>query len=254
MAEDLRDRGTGYPVGFSEMAVHRGNAGSGAGRLLYEGGGVMVRLVFQPKHSGREVIKAAQGARELGIEFTSSSEVCSPDVPVGDVEFCERAWRTQTGLPSPRPDFYPTWLSHWMHRSYAVRIVGTTAGSRTFVKSAESYKAWPPKIVWPGEKFPDGLLCVSQVVEFIQEWRYYVAGGAVVATGWYDGWNEDEPAPELGIDWPEGFCGAVDFGRLSTGEVALVESHHPYACGWYGDDHKAWVHWLISGWNWMNNG
>ena len=120
-----------------------------------------------------------------------------------------------------------------------------------FVKSAEFYKAWPAKIVKKGEKLPDGKLLISDVVEFVQEWRYYVANGEVLATGWYDGSDEDEPAPDLNIKWPKHFCGAVDFGRLSTGEIALVESQHPYACGWYGDDHKAYIEWLIKGWEYM---
>jgi hypothetical protein len=62
----------------------------------------------------------------------------------------------------------------------------------------------------------------SSVVKFTQEWRYYIANGKVLTTGWYDGDNEDEIAPELNVNYPSGYCGAVDFGRLETGEIALV--------------------------------
>lgn len=120
-----------------------------------------------------------------------------------------------------------------------------------FVKSAVGYKDWPAKIIKKGEKLPDGKLMISEVVNFVQEWRYYVANGKVLTTGWYDGPDEDEPAPDLNIKWPQYFCGAVDFGRLSTGEIALVESQDPFACGWYGDDHKAYIEWLVKGWEYM---
>lgn len=121
-----------------------------------------------------------------------------------------------------------------------------------FVKSAEEFKKWPPKIIKKGEPLPTEYLVISDVVQFVQEWRYYVANGEVLATGWYDGSNEYEPAPELNIKWPKDFCGAVDFGRLSTGEIALVESQAPYACGWYGDNHDAYIEWLIKGWSYMH--
>ena len=69
--------------------------------------------------------------------------------------------------------------------------------------------------------------------------------------GWYDGNNENEPAPYLNIKFPRGWCGAIDFGRLDNGKICLVESQHPFACGWYGEDSSAYVTWLIEGWKYM---
>lgn len=73
--------------------------------------------------------------------------------------------------------------------------------------------------------------------------------------GWYSGVDEEDcpRAPELGIDFPIGFCGAVDFGILSTGELALVECHPPYACGWYGMDNQLYIDWLVSGWEYLKD-
>jgi hypothetical protein len=120
------------------------------------------------------------------------------------------------------------------------------------VKSADRYKDYPAKVLRTGDKWPmSGRFIVSEPVTFVQEWRYYVANGEVLASGWYDGNDENEPAPALPIAWPAGFSGAVDFGRLADGRIALVESHHPYACGWYGDDSEMWVLWLIEGWRSM---
>lgn len=75
-----------------------------------------------------------------------------------------------------------------------------------------------------------------------------MADGDLITTGWYDGNDENEDAPMVGAMWPKGFSGAVDFGRLIDGRIALVECHAPFACGWYGDDHKDYALWLAIGW------
>lgn len=200
--------------------------------------------------SCRETIKALDGARKLGYHVGwGNPGTTDGKTPVGSVDFCE-SWLGY----HPVPYFYPEFLHSWMHRHYELEEHGERFSclmpAGMFVKSAERYKAFPATIARLGTPFPSGRLWLSSVVHFTQEWRYYVADGCVLATGWYDGDNEDEPAPELVIDWPTGFCGAVDFGRLSDGRIALVENHHPYACGWYGDDSCAFVEWLIAGWHW----
>lgn len=58
-------------------------------------------------------------------------------------------------------------------------------------------------------------------------------------------------APELHIEIPADYCGALDFGMLPTGELALIEANSPYACGWYGKKHELYVDWLIKGWKYL---
>lgn len=221
----------------------------------------MTRLILQPGPSGREQIAARKAARSLGIEMVSGNAIQPGDVPVGDVPFCSEIMRRQ-GIAVPKPDFYPEFLSEWMHRTFAIQDHTRMGSDRVFfswfVKAADEYKAYPARILNARDRWPvDGRFIMSEVVNFTQEWRYYLADGQLVTSGWYDGNNEDEPAPSLSIDWPKGFCGAVDFGRLDTGKIALVESHHPFACGerdagffggWYGDDAELFVLWLIEGW------
>ena len=199
-------------------------------------------------------MKAVQGCRSLGVDWrTGKSDAAGPDcVPVGDVEFCERVLSGQ-GFARPVPDFYPNFLHDWMHRTWTIserfRHYHEGPTDAWFVKSADRYKDYPAKVLRTGDKWPvSGRFIISEVVTFVQEWRYYVANGEVLSSGWYDGNDEDEPAPALPIAWPKTFSGAVDFGRLNTGKIALVESHHPYACGWYGDDSEMWVLWLTEGW------
>ena len=208
----------------------------------------MTRIILQPcQLSLREHISAWMGAHRLGIECVCTGYIEPDDVPVGDVPFCQSVMARQ-GIACPKPDFYPTWLSHWMHREHCIVSSGelgpVNEAGRRFVKSSDEFKVYPARVIDLGDQWPSsGRFIISEVVHFTQEWRYYVADGEVVETGWYDGDVADwaEPAPELGIDWPAGFCGAVDFGRLSTGELALVESHPPFACGWYGDDPELYV-------------
>ena len=199
--------------------------------------------------SSRETVKAIEGARILGYKVGwGNPETTIGKVPVGSVDYCEN-WLGY----HPKPDFYPEFLERWLLRDVSNGPAKCRGDSPVFVKSAERYKAFPARIYDQWGSLPDGDLWMSEVVTFMQEWRYYVADGCVLETGWYDGDDELEPAPELNIDWPKGFCGAVDFGRLSTGQIALVESQHPYACGWYGDDSAAFVMWLVEGWRYMLN-
>jgi len=215
----------------------------------------MTRIILQPGNGSRETMKAWTAARALGVECCCTSQFLPGDVPVGDVPYCESVMVAH-GIAVPRPDFYPVWLSGWMHRDRYYVPEGTivaVSGRSWFIKPAGAYKTEPARILPAYHPFPQGYYVASEVVQFTQEWRYYVTDGQVVTTGWYDGDNEDEPAPQLtGIDWPSDFCGAVDFGRLDTGEIALVESHHPYACGWYGDDEELFLLWLIAGWEYLN--
>jgi len=214
----------------------------------------MTRIILQPGNSSRETLKAYCAARSLGVECVCTNRSQYGDVPVGDVPYCETVMIGQ-GIAVPKPDFYPVWLARWMKRDRYYVPEGTPISVSFrpwFIKPAGAYKTEPARILPAYHPFPQGHYVASEVVKFTQEWRYYVADGQVVTTGWYDGDNEDEPAPDLPIEWPSDFCGAVDFGRLDTGEIALVESHHPYACGWYGDDEELFLLWLITGWEYLN--
>ena len=223
-----------------------------------EGGGE-VKIILQSGESNRECLNAWKAARSMGLDIAGSMYADVGDVPVGDVEFCENIMRLQ-GIKVPTPDFYPRFLSQWFRREIRYKRADEEWACSLrdqFIKPAGRYKSEPARILPALHPMPHGFYAVSEVVTFVQEWRYYVSNGTVVAAGWYDGDNEDEPAPDLAIEWPAEFCGAVDFGRLDTGEIALVESHHPYACGWYGenDQSEVFLKWLIDGWEslkWLN--
>ena len=188
---------------------------------------------IQKGHSGREVTAIVSAAEWLGVGIKWSREAVEGMVPVGTVEFCEVAFGEH------RKDFFPEFLSGEMGRRHYRTSRRIELSDPAFLKDATKWKSgFESRVVYPGELISRKDFWVIEPVEFVQEWRYYVADGGVVTTGWYMGVDEDEPAPELGIEWPEGFSGAVDFGRLADGRIVLVECHAPLACGWYGEDHR----------------
>ena len=89
------------------------------------------------------------------------------------------------------------------------------------------------------------------MVNFTNEWRYYVSNGKVLASEWYFGDEINTPnAPILNIDFPYNFCAAVDMGMVND-NLTLVEVNHPFACGWYGKNHEQYAQWLVDGWDYM---
>jgi len=174
-------------------------------------------------------------------------KVPSDMIPCGTVKYCEKV----LGKPVI-PDYYPDFLqSHLYRKIWRTNTWPTVKG--VFIKPADQHKRFNGFLTkggWKGKK--RGPYICSDPVKFLNEWRYYVSNGKVLAAEWYQGDEVNTPdAPELVIGIPEGYCGAMDFGILSTGEFALVETHPPYACGWYGKDHNRYAEWLCWGWQYI---
>jgi len=182
--------------------------------------------------------------------FASPRGVPKGWVPVGNVAWVE-------GVLGRRftPDYAPAFLQSWLRRKTWTQEHWPTT-LPVFLKPADRYKRFNGVVVGEESKLRrHGPFFCSEVVQFIDEWRYYLADGRVFAAHWYAGDELTTPAaPSLDMAWPAGWCGAVDFGRLSTGEIALIEAHHPYACGWYGrvGEGKVYAEWLLAGWRYLN--
>jgi len=213
-----------------------------------------MRFCLQSGDSTREKIAVFSAAHKLGYEFTTG-KTCDQDcIPIGTVEFCETVLPKTDGTI----DFYPEFLKDFRHREIGYSTFGGVEGyqpdspikrHRLFLKKANEWKSdFQSRVVEWNEPIPYDFYYYSYPVEFVQEWRYYIAGGVLVTTGWYDGCDEEEPAPELNIKWPDSFNAAADFGRLKDGRIALVESHAPFACGWYGENHEDYVFWQYEAW------
>jgi len=177
------------------------------------------------------------------------SDVPSDFIPCGTVEWCLQVLGREV-----EPDYYPVFLLNHLYRKIW-KTEKWPLGKRVFIKPADKYKRFTGFITKGGyrNKKKPPYWC-SDIVSFKNEWRYYVTNGEVVASGWYAGDEENMPDPPvLDLFIPTYYCGALDFGTLETGELALVEANHPFACGWYGRDHKAYTLWLAHGWKYMKN-
>jgi hypothetical protein len=169
-------------------------------------------------------------------------------IPVGTVP-----WVEEVLGHCDKPDYYPEFLQGWLHR----RVWAAEKwpyGSKVFIKPADRHKRFTGFLTsgtWKGKKKPP-YWC-SERVNFVTEWRWYVAAGKVIDARWGSG--EESPVPDLNIEWPADYYAAVDFGQLDNGKIALVESNSPFSCGWYGPlgEGKTYVQWLAQSWEWLKS-
>ena len=168
-------------------------------------------------------------------------------IPVGSVEFCIEYLGVKV-----TPDYYPDFLKEHLHRE-VYRTSEWPLNKKVFIKPSDKYKRFNGFITNGGyrKKKKPPYWC-SEVVDFVNEWRYYVSNGEILTGEWYYGDEINTPnAPEISLNLPEGYCGCIDFGELSNGNMALVEAQHPFACGWYGKDYNKYTEWIVNGWEYM---
>lgn len=205
----------------------------------------MTQFCLQRNRLDREQLAVINSSYDLGVGYIESLKALPDRIPVGSVEFCEPVFGEQPTVKK----FYPPFLKPWVKRRISFSFGSITIERDKFVKCATEWKAdTPARIRERGYYLWSGLWYLSDVVNFEQEWRYYVACGEIITTGWYAGKDFDEPAPQLHVHWPKGFSGAVDFGRTDKGQVELVEAHAPFACGWYGDNAEDYTIWQALAW------
>lgn len=202
--------------------------------------------------NGREFIAIMRYCMEarIGLRVLDAEKVTSDMLPVGSVFFIERCLGYKVV-----PDYYPSWCTDILHRK--VWWSPNIPTKACFVKP-DQYKIFTGYVKKQGtiHNCHDtlGFWC-SEIVTFEDEWRYLVSDGKVLDASWYQGKNEDSKAPEMPVIVPRGTFGALDIGRLDDGRLALVEFHHPFSVGWYGDQqkYKAYARFLIDGWTSLKN-
>lgn len=221
-------------------------------------------VVQEGQVNSREGLAVFREALQRGMHFKVKSTAI--DLPrdvqavYGSVRFCELAMGREV-----TPECYPEWTRPFWHREIVTvrtahngRLTVITPHSElNFCKPAWTYKAGVAFFSKRGETYAGfpayAPFYLSTVVRFVREWRLYVADGEVWAGGQYQGTSARCPDIPPSVQIPSGWCGTIDIGELATGELALVECHHPYACGWYGENEEQnlYVDWMIAGWDWM---
>lgn len=185
------------------------------------------------------------------------------DLVAGSVPFMKHALR-QFDKVLPDEDCYPECLHHHLHRNVAKMF--TLRDAKNLIEDVGSHFVKPvalkrftgfvtcdsmdPRFNGASDKMP---VWVGEVVEFVSEWRCYVANGCLLDIRFADHGGDRNIKPERGIildavrDLTE--CAApagyvVDFGVLSTGQTALVELNDGFSIGAY-DGIEASVYWEV---------
>lgn len=217
----------------------------------------MSKFYIQSGYQGKEVGALLFNYPKESFKYSAREEWQGQPI-VGSVEFVEQYIGQRT------PNYYPSFLKDYFRRKiyHLESLEYLNINESVFIKPADRHKRFDARIASVFDKvepntrsWQTGPYWASDIVYFQEEWRYYVADGKVLAAYWYLGEEKEIDPPILNIDWPKDFCGAVDFGRLSTGEIALVENNLPYACGFYGpySEGKIYGEWLEKGWKYLTN-
>ena len=171
-------------------------------------------------------------------------------IPVGDIKY----FLEVTGWKF-KPDNYPEFLRPWLKRELW-ETNKWPLGKKVFIKPSDSYKRFNGRKTDGGYRGKKrGPYWCSEIVDFKNEWRYYISHGEVVYSSWYAGRAyEDIEAPKLDIDWPKDWVGSADFGETTDRGIALVEAHEPFSVGWYGTlaNYKIYAQWIIDGYEYLN--
>ena len=157
------------------------------------------------------------------------------------------------GVQSPTIDDLPEILSEfrgrnvWQSSLGDVRALYNEQGPSVFVKPLRDPKAFPARVISafhdiiPSAHLPDEMpVLVSEPVDFISEWRFFVLHQKVVGAGWYSGEPLRFPDCDVveaavrvwGANAPAGY--GIDFGVIADGRTVLVEVNEGYSLGCLG--------------------
>ena len=166
------------------------------------------------------------------------------EVPSGTVD-----WTLRLLGRNVEPNYFPRFLYDFVERR--VWKSELMPNEKCFIKPADRYKRFDACLSSELKDQAGPFVC-SEIVSFIDEFRYYIASGECLDAQWYLGENDDpKDPPKLNIKWPKKWCGAADFGLLKDGSIQLVEAHHPFACGWYGKKQKIYAEFVQTGWKYL---
>jgi hypothetical protein len=177
---------------------------------------------------------------DRGIETTIDM------IPVGTIDWVQACLKKKI-----IPNYYPEFLHHLLYRKIWYANDWPFLKD-VFVKPYDKPKRFNSKIttgIGGCKRKRKGPYWCSELMKFVNEWRYYIVNGKIVYVGWYQG-NDPEQKPfELKVNIPSHWCGCIDMGLTNDGKYALVEAGEPYAMGWYGslDECEIYTNFIIEG-------
>jgi hypothetical protein len=234
-----------------------------------------------PGKLAREEALLAARAEVLGVPVVAASEKMMErgKVPVGDdalvagtVPFVLHAMR-RLGVAVPQHDPYPQELTPWLHRRVWKRdrlrdVLDDLkhGGPRVFVKPALGWKKFTGFVVEFADDYRFGGVSknvpvwVSEPLQFVSDWRAYIAHGEVLDVRFADHGGERSAEPDYaaiseavaqlvhGGRAPAGFV--IDFGVTADGLTALVEVNDGFSFGAY-DGVSGEVYWAVTAARWQ---
>lgn len=223
----------------------------------------------------------AAHAETLGLPVVRASEKMMERAKVpldgsvlvaGTVPFVLHAMR-RLGVAVPQHEPYPQELTPWLHRRVwkcdRLRDVLDDlkqGGPRVFVKPALGWKKFTGFVVEFADDYRFGGVSknvpvwVSEPLQFVSEWRAYVAHGEVLDVRFADHGGERSAEPDFAAireavhqfghagRAPAGYV--IDFGVTADGRTALVEVNDGFSFGAY-DGISAEVYWAVTAARWQ---
>lgn len=194
----------------------------------------------------KRAIRHASMFSKITILHSNANNIPITATPVGSVEFVQ-SMMISHGIKIPKHMSYPNCLLNSNFDYFKRKIWEDNidnVSDATFVKPRHSIKSFTGGIKKNiTEPTTDTLVWCSEPVEFLSEWRYYVANGEILGYARYDDSLDDNTKePDLNIvtsavtvmtdaGGPAGY--SLDFGVLISGETALVEANDGWALGYY---------------------
>lgn len=173
-----------------------------------------------------------------------SSEVYSKYIPIGSIEFVHAFYKHHYGVSDLKPINIPEELLSLKYLQRKIfdekTVQGEGKDKQVFVKSADKLKSFTDflkvKDIPTGKK-----LFISEVVDFISEWRAFVYRGQLLDVRCYSGNFRVSPDYSVIESMIEDFKNSPIAYTLDVGVIdkngektVVIEVHHFYSCGLYG--------------------
>ena len=190
----------------------------------------------------------------------------------GTVPFVLQAMR-RLGIDVPKHNPYPDVLTEFLRRKVwrqdrlrDVLAERDKGGSRVFVKPADGWKRFTGFVVEFSSDYrfngasKNSPVWVSEPIEFVSEWRGYVANGQLLDVRFADHGGDKSVKVDMNVvenavaklvlsnETPAGFV--IDFGVTSKGETALIEMNDGFSFGAY-DGVNAQTYWNVTTARWF---
>lgn len=160
-------------------------------------------------------------------------------IPIGSIEFVLDYYKRNYGVEEVEPINIPKELrvDRFLKRKLFTSKEEVPEGEKVFVKSLRKFKEFTEIV--KKEDIPEGEYLISEVVEFLSEWRGFVLDGELLDMRSYAGNFKVQPDYTIVDEMIESYESSpraytLDVGVTDHGETVIIEVHEFFSCGLYG--------------------